>query len=287
MERWKKIGLKLLYPGKVLSVLIPLVGFGLLIAVFCYGSQEHPLTYASYVLAFYSLVVVIANSIPLVRKGIGLYGKVKATGIFHISRSLVISLTINVIYGGYHLISGLLYNSVWLISNGVYYLVLSLIRLVLVRYERKQTLLESENAKLLLGWKGFQLCGVLMFLLNIAMTGMVIQMIWDGRGSSYPEIMVYTVATYTFYRLTTAIIRVVRNGKDGNPIHGAARNISLTAALMSLYSLQITMLNVFGDGTGNDILINSLSGGAVCVLVVLGALGMAIHGGKRKKEVTA
>lgn len=286
MERFKRIGAKLLYPGKVLSVGIPLVGFGTLIAVFCYGMTDHPLAYFSYCLAFYALVIVVTNGIPLVQKGISLYGELKATGVFRMSRLLVLSLAINLVYAGYNLISGILYRSVWLISNGVYYLVLSLIRLLLVRYEKKQSVLDDPKEKAILGWKGFSVCGILMFLLNIAMAGIAAQMIWGGQGSSYPEIMVYTVATYTFYRLTTAIIRVVRSGHGGNPIYGAARNISLTAAMMSLYSLQVTMLNVFGDGSGNDTLINSLSGGAVCVMVVLGALGMAVHGSRRKKELT-
>lgn len=285
MERWKEFGWKLLYPGKVLSVLIPIVGFGLLIGLSYYGLTDHPVIYASYVLAFYALVVVVANCIPLVRKGIGAYGKVKETGIFHISRTMMVSVAINVIYSGYHLISGILYHSVWLISNGIYYLILSLIRLMLVRYEKKQAVLDDQKEQQVLGWKGFSLCGSLMFLLNIAMSGMVIQMIRDGQGSSYPEIMVYTVATYTFYRLTTAIIRVVRSEKNGNPIHGAARNISLTASMMSLYSLQITMLNVFGDGTTDALLLNSLSGAAVCILVILGALGMILHGIRRRKEL--
>ena len=78
---------------------------------------------------------------------------------------------------------------------------------------------------------------------------------------------------------------MARGSKDGNPIYGAARNISLTAAMMALYSLQITMLNVFGDGSGSDALLNSLSGAAVCILVVLGALGMVLHGIRRRKEV--
>lgn len=285
MEGWKKVGWKLLYPGKVLSVLIPIVGFGLLIELTYYGITDHPLTYVSYVLAFYALIVVVANCIPLVCKGIRVYGKVKETGIFHISRTMIASIAINVIYGGYHLISGILYHSVWLISNGFYYLVLSMIRLMLVRYEKKQAVLDDQNEKQILGWRGFSLCGILMLLLNIAMSGMVIQMIRDGQGSSYPEIMVYTVATYTFYRLTSAIIRVVRNSKDGNPIYGAARNISLTAAMMSLYSLQITMLNVFSDGTTDVLLLNSLSGAAVCILVILGALGMILHGTRRRKEL--
>lgn len=101
MERLKRIGAKLLYPGKVLSVGIPLVGFGTLIAVFCYGMTDHPLSYLSYYLAFYALVIVVANSIPLVQKGVSLYGKVKATGVFQMSRMLVLSMAINLVYAGY------------------------------------------------------------------------------------------------------------------------------------------------------------------------------------------
>lgn len=288
MERWKKIAMRLLYPGKVLTVLIPLVSFTALIGVFYFElPEESPLTYLSYVFAFYGLVVLILGSIPLVHKSVALYGKLKTTGIYRISRSLVMSLAINVCYGGFNLISGVVYRSVWLISTGVYYLILSLIRLVLVCYEKKQSLIDDPVQKLRAGWSGFQVCGVMMLLLNIAMSGMVIQMIWDGKGSSYPELMVYAVAAFTFYRLTTAIIRVVRSKGNHNPIEGAARNISLTAAMMSLYSLQTAMLGAFSDDADYHFLMNSLSGSGVCLLVVLGALGMAIHGGKRKKEAGA
>lgn len=285
MERWKKIGKKLLYPGKVLTVLIPLVSFGLLTWVFWAGLPESPLVYGSYVFSFYGLVVLVLGCIPLVHKCAALYGKLKATGIFHVSRSLMRSLVINVCYGGFNLICGVFYRSVWLVSNGAYYLILSLIRLMLVRYEKKQTQAEDPTEQLRLGWEGFRVCGLLMLLLNLVMSGMVVQMIWDGRGSHYPELVVYAVAAYTFYRLTAAIIRVAKSRGDANPVHGAARNISLTAAIMALYSLQTAMLSAFSDDPQYHLLMNSLSGGGVCVLVVLGALGMVIHGGKRQKQL--
>lgn len=281
--RWKKVGRRLLYPGRILKVLIPLVSFSILISVFYFELPDSPVVYLSYVFAFYGLVVLVLGSIPLIRKSIGLYRKVKETGIFHISRSLVASLVINVCYGLFNMVSGMFYHSVWLLSTGAYYLILSLIRLVLVFYERRYLRSDDPLQKQRLGWQGFQICGVFMFLLNITMSGMVIQMVWEGKGSTYPEFVVYAVAAYTFYRLTTAIIRVVKSKGDQNPIHGAARNISLTAAIMSLYSLQTAMLSAFSDDAAYHFLMNSLSGCAVCVLVVLGALGMAIHGGKKKK----
>lgn len=285
MRRWKEIAMGLLYPGKILAVLVPLVGFSLLGVVFYCNLSESPLAYASYVLAFYGLVILVAGSIPLFRKGIRFYRKKKAESPIRTRQSLLRSLSINVCYGGFHLLSGAVYRSAWLVSTGVYYMILSLIRLVLVQYEKKQTQAEDPDRKLQIGWSGFQVCGALMFLLNIAMSGMVIQMIWHGRGSHYPELVVYAVAAYTFYRLTTAIIRVVKSKGSHDPVDGAARNISLTAAMMSLYSLQTALLSAFGDDPSFQLLMNALSGGGVCLLVVLGALGMAVHGGKKKKEV--
>ena len=285
MQRWKKIGMGLLYPGKWLTVLIPLVSFSLLIGVFCLELPESPLVYGSYVFAFYGLVVTCAGSIPLIGRAIRLRREKNRARPVHIRKSLLRSLSINVCYAGFHLLSGAVYRSVWQISTGIYYLILSLIRMVLVQYERKQTQTEEPAERLRVGWRGFQVCGILIFLLNVAMSGMVVQMIWHDRGSRYPELAVYAVAAYTFYRLTTAIIRVVQNRGSQNPIDGAARNISLTAALMSLYSLQTAMLSAFGDDAAYSHLMNSLSGGAVCVLVVLGAFGMALHGAKRRKEI--
>lgn len=284
MSKWKDIGMRLLYPGKILTGIIPLTSFGLLIAVFYYEIPDSQLVYGSYVFAFYGLVVLILGCIPLIQKGIRFYKAQKAAKPIHIRTSLLRSLSINICYGGFHLLSGAVYQSVWLISNGVYYLILSLIRMVLVQYERKQSQTEDPKQKRLNGWRGFQICGMLMLLLNIAMSVMVIQMVWHGQGSHYPELVVYAVAAYTFYRLTTAIIRVVQSKGKRDPIEGAARNISLTAAMMSLYSLQTAMLSAFGNDPSFQLLMNRLSGSAVCLLVVLGALGMTLHGGKRKKE---
>lgn len=284
MEGWKKMVRKLLWPGRVLTVLIPAVSFGILIAVFYYGVPASPLVYGTYVLAFYGLVVLVLGCVPLIRRCGELYRRIKASRMFQAGPRLVMSMAVNVCYGGYNLACGILYQSRWLLSTGVYYLVLSLIRLVLVGYEWKRKRTAGEREQLALGWRGFQVCGMLMLVLNLAMSGMVAQMIWEGKGSRYPEMMVYAVAAYTFYRLASAIIRVARYGKNASPIHGAARNISLTAAVMSLYSLQTAMLSVFGNDPDYQLLMNSLSGGAVCLLTVLGALGMAVHGGRQRKE---
>ena len=286
MKQWKQLLMRLVYPGIVLTVLIPLVGFGLLAAVAILGITDSPLTYVSYVLAFYALVVLVMACIPLGKRGVQAYRNRQVDPEVQMRRALSRSLMINVGYAGFNLLSGALYRSIWLMSNGLYYLILSAIRLALVRYERKRDLADDPAQKRLVGWNGFQLCGFLMLLLNLIMSGLVAQTILTGRSSSYHEIVVIAISAYTFYRLTTAIIRVVQSRRNRDPLHGAARNINLTAAMMSLYSLQNTMLTVFGEGdTQYRQMMNTLSGVTVCLLAVLGAAGMVLHGAKRKKEV--
>lgn len=284
MNRGKDICKRLLLPGRLLTVLIPVVSFSLLIAVFYYGYDDTPIGYVIYTLSVYALAVMILGLIPPVRKAVRHYREKPKHTRRHMRLSLLRSLAINGIYALFNLINGIHYHNVWLFSTGIYYLVLTLIRLVLSWYERRETDTEDIRKRLYLGWSGFQVCGWMLFVLNVTMTGMVVQMVRDGMGSRYPEIMVYAVAAYTFYRLTTAIIRVVRTRDNTSPIDGAAQNISLTAAIMALYSLQTAMLSAFGNDPDFQKLMNAISGTAVCLLTIYGALGMVIHGGKRKKQ---
>lgn len=286
VQKWKNWILPILYPGKVLTWIIPILGFSLLVFIFYKGWENTPLAYLSYVLAFYSLILLILGSIPVIVQGRKAYYKFRQKNPYYLRTSLLRSLGINAAYGLFQLASGLYYHSAWFFSCGIYYLVLSLIRLVLVRYERKQSACADEGEKRFIGWSGFRAVGVWMLFLNMAMTGMVFQMIWRGQGGHYQEIMVYAVAAYTFYRLTMSLIRVIQRRGKFDPLEGAARNINLTAAVMSLYSLQVTMLNVFDNGMDNAVLMNSLSGAGVCLLVILGALGMALHGHKQKKMLS-
>lgn len=284
MTHWVNICKRLLYPGKLLTVAIPIAGFGSLAAVFYTGCTESPLAYLSYVMAFYGLMLWILRSVPLLRAAFRYYKKQKEERPLHMRKSLLLSMSINVCYGLFHLVSGVRCQSIWLISTGAYYLGLSLIRLVLVFYEKRQMGAEDMAQQLAVGWKGFQVCGRLLLLLNLTISGKVFQMIWHGQVSHYPEYVVYAVATYTFYRLISSVLQVLRRKDSEAPVKGAASNINLTAAMMSLYSLQTVLLDVFGDDPDFQFLMNSLTGSAVCLLVTFGALGMMMHGAIKQRQ---
>jgi hypothetical protein len=74
--------------------------------------------------------------------------------------------------------------------------------------------------------------------------------------------------------MITAAINVFKFRRHGSPVMSAAKVINLTAAFVSMLSLETAMLSEYG---GDDLVfrktMTSISGGIVCVTV----LGMAVY----------
>lgn len=261
-----------------------------LVWIFLNGWESRWFAYPVYVLAFYALMVGCIYTIPRLigwakrppqERRIRFPLEPKKDFV----RSLVLSLGVNVCYSLFHLIMGLILRSGWMVCNGGYYLVNSLILGILVGYERRIAGIDDDYRRLRTGWRVYELCGGLLLALNLWMSVMVFEMIWNGHGEQYPGLMVFAVAAYTFYKLTIAIARVIQCRKNRSPILGVAWNMDLIEAMMSLFSLQTGLFAAFGQDFEHQTLMNCFTGGTVCGLVVFGALGMMLHGRKRRNEI--
>ena len=290
MERVKEICKKLFCIHWLLALVLSVVLGAALIGVFLYGLETAWFVYPLYAASFY---VLTADCVVLVPKCIALakrkQEKEKAQTPEKREKSLKINLwqhlLVNLVYGTGQVIQGCVVGSAWVGGNGLYNLGHGFAHLVLVRCEKKLDRMENDTKKELTAWKYYMVSGVALFGVNLTMTGLAFQMIWMGRGKFYSEIMVIAVAAYTFYRLTIAVINVVKCRKNNSPILGASRNFAMTGALMNLFSLQVALLDAFGGGYEYTFLMNSLTGFAVCLSTLLGGLGMVVHGRKRMKEI--
>lgn len=269
MEHFRKI---LHPPGW--GMLLASFSFPALIWIFANGMESALWAYPVYLASAYALTVdgiwLAPRAVLWIRKQTS--GKKASMG-----QNLLHSLWLNLGYAVFQLGMGLFHGSGWLVSNGLYYGMLSLIYRILVTAERK----EKD------GWRAYTLCGWCLLILNLTMSGMVFQMIWRGEGDSYPGFVVYAVAAYTFYKLVIAIIQLVHSRHNNAPLLGAARNLAHTEALMSLFSLQTALFASFGQEFAYQHLLNTLTGTAVCLLTVLGAVGMIFHGNRRRREAAA
>ena len=224
MKAWSRICKKLLLPpGWVMAIL---AGFSAaaLPVVFLRGADEHPAAYAVYALSAYALTVVC---IFLVRTLPGFYraarqklyvnpwGKRFMTdAAFRVWMSLLVSLGMNLVYSAFKLTVGIVYSSFWWGAVAVYYIVLSMIRFLLLcqmRSMRSQQDIMSE-------YRRYRLCGAMLVLLNLSLTGLVVQMVRDHRAYVYPESMVIASAAYTFYTVAASILDMVKYRAYKSPI---------------------------------------------------------------------
>ena len=182
---------------------------------------------------------------------------------------------VNLIYAVFNGMIGITNHSAWYGSLSAYYLLLCAMRFLSVSYARqiygkgKRKELPEERE-----WRVYKNCGFMLSVMSIALGGAVIMLIAGQGGKSYPGLMIYAVATYTFYKLTISIINMIKARKEKSALLSALRNIGYSDALVSLPSLQTALFAAFGQESGALIpIMNTLTGVAVCLMV----LGLGIY----------
>ena len=91
----------------------------------------------------------------------------------------------------------------------------------------------------------------------------------------YPNVVIYLIALYAFYRYITAVIRIIKGRDDERPYLSAARSIDMSFAATEFFTLQAAMLAQFGQG-GNYRTANIVTGTAVALIVAVIAIDMIL-----------
>lgn len=275
---WKRIGAwqgwrKLLFPIPALVILLTAVSAVGLVWVFLTGREASLIAYPLYCLSFYALVTFDALIVKVLPKGRRamennvLIQKLTFDKETRFRLGLYREQIINFAYGVFKLISGAIRASFWIGADGLYNFVQSVIQLYQILRRRKVTTIKEQ-------WKGYRQCGYMMIVLHLTMTGLVFQMIHMGEHEEYPGYMIFATAAFTFYKLISAFIDVAKDRKNKHPVDSAVRLLDLSQALYNLFVLQVALLWEFGGGDfAYQKLMNSLTGGAVCLLVC----GMGIY----------
>lgn len=195
------------------------------------------------------------------------------------------SLLFNLLFAIGNGIFGILYHSVWFGTFSAYYIVLSVMRFLVIQYDRKVSKLEKTQKIKQHELKVYQTCGILLILLTIALGVSVIQVVYYDKGHSYPGTIIFAVAAYTFYKITLSIINVIKAGRLKSPLVMSIRNIGYADAIVSILSLQTAMFISF-DTTDDKVfhrIMNSMTGAVVCLMIFIMGVYMVISAQKQKK----
>ncbi len=279
------------------TIVIAVPSFGAVILVLEMGI-EGPAACAAYLLSAYALIITVTG-IPKISRGISeavrksflvnrlrdssLGSKILGDVAFRMKLSLYQGLAVNMFYAGFKLVFGIIYQSVWFGTLSVYYILLALMRFLLLRHVNREDIGKNMVGEL----RRYRLCGIILLVMNQALAGVVILVVHRNSGFEYPGLLIYVMAMYTFYITITAIVNVIRFRRYGSPVMSAAKVINLTAAAVSVMSLETAMLAQFGGGDDPAFrrMMTGVTGAAVCFLVLAMAVFMIVQSTRQLKGV--
>lgn len=190
------------------------------------------------------------------------------------------SLIINLLYAVYNGVLGIWGQSVWFITMGMYYAVLSIMRVLAVKEEYRT----GKTAQMSRELSVMKTVGILLLLLTFILTGSICLSLKYDLSKRYGTIIMITIATYTSTKVLIAVINFVKGRKHYTPLIITIRNICISEALVSLLSMQMSMYATFGKGeTDKSHTMNVLTGAGVCICIVLIGVSMIRYSKKMSK----
>lgn len=287
MEKLKKIGLKLLFPPIPIVVLLVLVAVTLLVYAFAFDNADEIVAYVSYFLSAYALTVLCFKTPDILRKAKAFKAENKYLRRYlsdtrlRVEISLYSSLFVNVAYALFQLGLGFWHRSIWFYALAGYYALLAVMRFVLVKETRKP------GKHLFMEHLLYRFCGVLLLVMNLALSVIVSYIVLLNRGFTHHPITTIAMAAYTFGTLAKAIVNVIKYRKYNSPVYSASKAVSLAAALVSMLTLETAMLTAFGE-ENSPVFRQSMTGAtgvAVCAFVLVMAIYMIVRSTKQINQI--
>lgn len=268
---------KLLFPHGACLFFLVLLSVTLLIYRFTNPDIPEAVEYVAYILSAYTLTALCCRLPTLVRffQTLGQKNKYltryQNDARWRLTLSLYSSFSVNCTYALLQFGLGVYHTTIWYYSMAAYYLMLAVMRFYLLGYTKKHA--PGENRKK--EWCRYRFCGVILVGMNLTLAVIVFYITWQNRTFFHHMITTIAMAAYTFTAFTMAVVNLIRYRKYKSPVFSAAKVIGLVAAMVSMLTLETTMLTVFGKGETGDF--NRVITGTTGAVVTLTVLVMAVY----------
>ena len=259
------------------------------------GSPLEILAYCSYALAALSLgysSYVAVHSFPSLKRALS-----RAIDANRITRTLrnsfgirtlvgaAVGFIFSLAYGIFNGALGIMYLSIWYGALAAYHTVIAFVRGGTVIVHVKSSYLADQRRERLRRAVSYRSTGILMLILNLALSSAIAQMIFEDRFFDYPDWTVFAYAAYAFYKITMSLINLVRSRRSEELTLHAVRDINLIDAAVSILALQTALLHAF-SGEGVDVsLSNTLTGIAVSLTALTLSVFMIVKANGRIRKI--
>lgn len=168
----------------------------------------------------------------------------------------------------YNAFLGIYYQSLFNGSIAVYYLLLIIVRMIIILFElhwnkTNDDEIDYKRVGLFIG------SCALLILINIALIVPISLMVLNQKTVLMGLIPAIAMAAYTTFKITMAIINYTKTRKNNHLSIRALRIINMIDALVSILSLQNTLIVVNGGSQAEEMMILS---GVSSLVIILGIL---------------
>lgn len=191
-------------------------------------------------------------------------------------------LVMSVAYAIFNAVLGILALSIWYGALAAYYIIIAVVRgRTVFSHMRASTEEKNDLAHV----RSYRNSGILMLILNLALSSAIAQMIFEDRFFDYPDWTVFAFAAYAFYKISMSVYHIFKSRKQSALTVHTIRDINLIDSLVSILALQTALLHQFHRDGISVSAFNTVTGCVVSAMSVGLSVYMIIKANKRIKAI--
>lgn len=185
--------------------------------------------------------------------------------------SAVGSLVVTMVFAVYNGFLGIYYFSLWHGTICVYYIILTILRGLIVKHLRNR---QEKSRK-----KVYFTASVLLLILNSSLIVPIYLMVVQQKPVNMTLVPAISMATYTTYKVTMASVNLKRRNRSADDLIRLLRSINFIDALVSIITLQNTLIMVSAKVNLSEILpLTAITSGAIWAFILLLSVSTLVNG---------
>lgn len=197
----------------------------------------------------------------------------------------LVSFVLSILFGAFNLFLSIKFHSIWYGALSAFYVFLAFLRGGILLYHKNKNNAYGKKESALMQAKAYRNCGIILLVLNLALSSAIAQMIFDDMFFMYYGWTIYAFAAYAFYKIAMSIINVFKARNHSDMTVLAVRNVNLIDATVSILALQTALLHTFVTDQTDVSLFNTLTGCAVTIVTITIGILMIIKATKVIKNI--
>lgn len=191
-----------------------------------------------------------------------LYRKWRSDYRFKTMLTASFSSCITVLFAIWNGYLGLSKFSIWHGSICVYYLLLSVVRMLLLLWEKSKTTTVPVKSI-------YRLTNIMLIVMNLLLIVPIALMTQNQKPVTVGLAIAIAIAAYTTYKVSLAIFHLVRSSRQEHLLVRELRVISFIDAIVAVMSLQTTLITCVGGSATNRMIYFSAWTNAGMFLLIL------------------